>query len=524
MEKGVNDKEPEHILIPGRHHLLTQSQVDYVKHASAEYGGADVIWAVTSADHTGTQRNPVSGARRLGLIEAVVADEGIPSEVYMISNQRQRPNFAHYVLEDIRTQTGGRLALDPSNTVVACSTDEVIEQYTQLGFRVLTVEKETGAARPWNIVARIIEKGAGWSEDEEIQNTMHPICFDRYRRYHIAELIQSIYADPLIGSDDGDITVTRNYAAYRAAFEDNAWRKVNDFAEYVRPGKVVDVGCATGQTIKLLGERPELFESDFYGVEVARPLYEICEQRKTNGEFGDTNVYFYQRNIMQSDLFEPGSMSTVITMALTHEIESYLGHEELLRFLGRAYEMLEAGGVYINYDVVGPDEPEREVYFLPSSDDGDNPEDLRWELEGDELAVFLGGLSSAARFHRFLRDFRSDEGRVNHVRYETVDGTEYAVMTWADVCEFLAKKDYLASWKSEMHEAFCFFSHEQWCEALRQVGFVVQPASRAITNPWLVENRFSKAGKLFMRDDPGALVPAPDPVTNTLLIAQKPEA
>ena len=527
MERHEHMADPDqglnYILIPGRHHLLTDFQVEYLKDKTAEYGNAAIVWAVTSADHTGTQRNPIAGARRLGLIEAVMATEDMPSEVYLVSNQRERPNFAHYVIEDIRTQTGGRLVMNPENTIVACSTDAVIEQYARLGFTVLTVEKETGASRPWDVVERIIEKGAEWQQDEEIQRTMHPVCFDRYKRYHIAELIQSIYADPLIGSDDGDITITREYASYRAAFEDNAWRKVNDFAEYVRPGKIVDVGCATGQTLKLLGERPELFESDFYGVEVARPLYEICEQRKTNGEFGDTNVYFYQRNIMQSELFEPSSMSTVITMALTHEIESYLGHDELLRFIGRAYEMLEPGGVYINYDVVGPDEPGREVYFLPNTNDGETPADLRWDLEGDELAAFLGGLSTMGRFRRFLRDFRHDEGGVNTVRYEVIAGKEYAVLPWGDLSEFLAKKDYLKSWKSEMHETCCFFSHAGWCEAHRSVGFEILPVSRPITNPWLIENRFRPAGEVFTKNEAGRLVSCPDPVTNTLLIARKPQ-
>ena len=52
-----------------------------------------------------------------------------------------------------------------------------------------------------------------------------------------------------IDTDDGDITATRDYATYRAAFENNAWRKVSEFADAVRPGRIVDVGCATGQTI-----------------------------------------------------------------------------------------------------------------------------------------------------------------------------------------------------------------------------------------------------------------------------------
>jgi SAM-dependent methyltransferase len=502
---------------------VTVFQVERLRALVAVHPGAEVIWAVTSADHTGTQRNPLAGARRMGMIEAVAAVEALPSEVFLISNKRERPDFAHYLIEEIRTQTSGRVAMTPDNTLVACSTDTVIRQYQALGFGIDTMEQDESATQPWDVVTRIIETGVDWRSDSLVTRTMHPACRERYERYGLATLIQTIYADPLVNSDDGDITITREYASYRAAFEDNAWRKVNDFADYVQPGKIVDVGCATGQTIKLLGERPELFESDFYGVEVARPLYEICQQRKTNGEFGDSNVYFYQRNIMQSELFEPDSMSTVITMALTHEVESYLGHDELAQFIARAYEMLAPGGIYINYDVVGPHEREREVYFLPAHDDGDNPENMQWELEGDALAQFLGTLSTAARLERFVRDFRHDEGDGIHVGYELIDGNEYAVLTHGDLCEFLAKKDYLTSWKSEMHEKFCFYSHDEWCRALETAGFEITANSRSITNPWLIEHRFSPAGKVYARTD-GALVALDPPPTNTLLIARKPSA
>jgi hypothetical protein len=256
-------------------------------------------------------------------------------------------------------------------------------------------------------------------------------------------------------------------------------------------------------------------------VEVARPLYEICQQRKTNGEFGDTNVYFYQRNIMQSELFEPDSMSTVITMALTHEVESYLGHDELVKFIDRAYEMLAPGGVYINYDVVGPDDHAKEVYFVPNHDDGENPGDLKWELEGDELATFLGELSTATRFKRFERDFRHDEHDGIHVRRETINDVEYTVLTHGDLCEFLAKKDYLKSWKSEMHEKFCFYSHDEWCQALEAAGFGIVPSSRSITNQWLIDNRFTPAGIVYDKTEGILVERAIPPVTNTLLIAQK---
>ncbi len=510
-----------YILIPGRHHLVTQFQITYLKALLKKYPSAQVIWAVTSANHTGTQRNPISGVRRLGMIEAVTAIEALPSEVFLIANRRERPDFAHYLIEEIRTQTGGRINMLPETTIVACSTEAVIRQYQSLGFTVDTVERQTNELLPWDIVSRIITRGAQWRDDEVVVRTMHPICRSLYERYHLAEEIQAIYADPLIGSDDGDITVTRDYASYRAAFEDNAWRKVNDFADFVVPGKVVDIGCATGQTIKLLGEKPELFETDFYGVEVARPLYEICQQRKVNGEFGESNVYFYQRNIMQSELFVNNSMSTVITMALTHEVESYLGHDELNRFITRAYDMLAPGGVYINYDVVGPDGREREVYFLPNSSDGENPDDLGWDLEGRELEAFLATLSTRARLTRFIHDFRHDEGDGIHPTQQVIDGREYIVLPYGDLCEFLAKKDYLASWKSEMHEKFCFYTHAEWCDALRGVGFEITTDSRPISNPWLIEHRFKPAGEVYEMIE-NMLQPLDySPATNTLLIARK---
>ena len=512
-----------YLLFPGRHHLVTNFQMKYLKELAAKYDGAVIVWAVTSADHTGTQRNPIAGARRLGMIEAVAAAETLPSEVYLIANKRPNPQFAHYLIEDIRTQTSGRVDMVPDNTVVVCSTPGVIDDYQSLGFKVETAELDTPELRPWDVVQRIITAGSEWQDDKEVRLLMHPAAFAYYTRYGLASLIQSIYADPLVSSDDGDITVTRDYATYRAAFEDNAWRKVQDFAIYVQPGRILDVGCATGQTIKLLGEQSELFESDFYGVEVARPLYEICQQRKTNGEFSDTNVYFYQRNIMQSELFKPSSLDTIITMALTHEIESYLGHSELERFLERAYQMLAPGGVYINYDVVGPDDRDKEVYMALNSVDGDNPEDLREDLDGEELARFLSSLSSAARFKRFVKDFRHEEGDGMAARYEVVDGREYAVTRFADAMEFLAKKEYVDSWKSEMHERFCFYSHQEWCEALEKVGFVMKDGTRAVQNPWLIENRFTPAAELYEKDDAGILHQINYPATNTLLIASKPE-
>ncbi len=497
-----------YILFPGRHHLVTSFQVRHLRSLVERHPDAEVVWAVTSADHGGTQRNPVPGPRRLGLIESVAAETALPSLTFLIANRRPKPYFAHYVIEEIRTQTGATVSMSPSNTLVACSTPEVIADYERLGYAIDPVELGTEETRPWQVVEAIIDAGPEWKAC--VEGVMAPAAVEYYRRYGLAEAVQSIYSDPLIDSDDGDITVTRDYATYRAAFEDNAWRKVSEFEAAVRPGRIVDVGCATGQTIKLLSERPELFESDFYGVEVARPLYEICQQRKSNGEFGDANVFFHQRNIMQTQLFEDDSLDTVISMALTHEIESYLGREDLLEFCGRVFQMLRPGGVWINYDVVGPDGREELVLADLTTTDG--------AADGE-----LADLSTRARFEKFARDFRAEEG--DGISYDVVkvDGRELVQLTRGALYEFLAKKDYVDSWYSEAHEAFCFFSPDEWVALLEANGFVMTRDTRPIRNPWLIENRFSPAATVYVRDGEGSLVEDDWSWTNVLLVAQKPE-
>lgn len=496
-----------YILFPGRHHLVTTFQVDHLRSLLDAHPGAQVVWAITSADHGGTQRNPIPGARRLGMIESVASAAGLPSLTFLIGNRRPKPDFAHYVVEEIRTQTGGAVTLTPENTLVACSTPDVIAGYEALGYGIDPVELGTDEVRPWQVVEEIIGSGADW--ELRVAGTMHPAAADYYRRYGLAVAVQSIYSDPLIDSDDGDITVTRDYATYRAAFEDNAWRKVDEFADAVHPGRIVDVGCATGQTIKLLSEKPELFESDFYGVEVARPLYEICEQRKSNGEFGDANVFFHQRNIMQTQLFEPESLDTVISMALTHEIESYLGRDELVDFCSRVFAMLRPGGVWINYDVVGPDRGDEMVVAEFTVTDGAEDGELR-------------DLSTRARFERFVHDFRHDEG--DGISYESVpfDGRDLVRLKRSALYEFLAKKDYVDSWYSEAHERFCFFSPSDWADQLETTGFELAPSSHPVQNPWLIEHRFAPAVKVFVEDEEGGLVPDDWSWTNVLLVAEKP--
>ncbi len=528
-----------YILFPGRHHALTNFQFSYIN-AIAQHMKAStiegeevpmaqdfqVVWAITSGNHANTRRNPVSGPRRLAMIEYASQALQPQSQVYAIPNMSQKSDFAHYLIEEIRLQSRGQCEMTPQNTLIACSTPAVLRQYQALGYKILPVELESletehfVAPRPWDAVEKIIAVGAKWQVSQEITDILQPACKTYYVRYGLAEHIIETFSDPLT-SDDGDITVSREYETYRAAFEENAFRKVAEFAPFVRPGRIMDVGCATGQTIKLLSELPELFESDFYGIEAARPLYDICEQRRHNGNFGNANVFFYQRNIMRSTIFPPGTLDTIITMALTHEIESYIGRESLLQFIARMYDMLAPGGVYINYDVAGPTNKDEIVWALLTETDGENPVELYPEGRADDPA-FLQSLSSKAKFLRFCKDFRQEEGDTIRVEWQEIEGKTYAVLRYADLCDYLAKRDYTDSWRSEMHERFCFWNYIDWVEALKAAGYEIHSASKPVQNKWLIEHRFAPAAKVYRSGTEGSLEELSHPDTNMLIVAQKP--
>ncbi|MDF2807508.1 MAG: methyltransferase, partial [Cellulosimicrobium sp.] len=81
------------VLFPGRHHVVTRYQVDYLRALRAglvrDLDGhrvrcapdVEVVWVVTSANHAGTRRNPLPGHRREALVENVTTREGIASVV-----------------------------------------------------------------------------------------------------------------------------------------------------------------------------------------------------------------------------------------------------------------------------------------------------------------------------------------------------------------------------------------------------------------------------------------------------------
>lgn len=531
----------EYVLIPGRHHVLTEFQATWLRDlvgarsatdlAGAPLGFAEpvvAVWAVTSANHGNTRRNPVPGHRREAAIERFAADVGVESEVYLVDDVPTTARFADHVLKDVEVQSHGRLRLTPDNCAVATSTPSVIEMFEELGFSILPLElgdRRTEAfttPRAWDVLLRIVEAGQQWRSDPDYCELAHASTRRIFERYAIGDRIVDLHEDPVVG-DEGDLTETRDYNTYVRSFDQGAERKYALVRDLVEPGRIVDIGCATGAVLKLMGEDTRLRESDLYGIEVARPLYEICQHRKALGEFANENTFFYQRNILRTDLFPERSVQTTTTFSLTHEIESYVGRDALVEFVRRVFRHTAPGGVFVNYDVVGPDERDREVLLVLDDQDGvlDDGRGLDGE-ESDSVRAYVDGLSTWGRFERFARDFRAAEHESVTWEEAEVDGRRAARLALADAMEFLSKKDYTDNWLSEMHERFCFFSYADWVALLEDTGFRVAPGSRSFRNPWVVEHRFEPVAALHDAGDPSLVLDWP--VTNLLLAARRDEA
>ncbi len=505
-----------YLLVPGRHHLLTQFQHDYISRLVAgdlsevkDVNGeplpanariTEIIFAVTSANHSNTRRNPLPFYIRAITLEEFGKSFPIPCFIYGIDDVGSVRNFSGYTIKRIKHDSEGMFDIRPDNTLVLCSTP-VLEMYEKEGFKIIPaelVDRNTWKHKthlPWDIVERIAQ-APNRLEDKNVLESIHSSSLNVWKRYRLDAKVQMLFRDKMI-SDDGDITTTRDYNTYVRQMDEIALLKYQETSSFVLAGRVGDIGCAVGSWIKLACADERLRESDFYGIEVARHLYDICQQRKHNGEFKNPFVFFSQRNAVTGLVFERNSMNTIHTSSLTHEIESYGSREDLLSFIKNRLDELAPGGVWVNRDVVGPNNKDEQIWMQLNKIDGRNDDFARSFDTRESLADYLKGLSTYGRFLRFAKDFRTKEGY--DLKYEirnTPDG-EYFILSLKDACEFMSRKDYVDNWESEMHETFCFWDFGEWKLQLERVGFTVSENSKSYTNDWIVKNRFLGKVQLY---------------------------
>ncbi|MBV8254798.1 MAG: transferase [Chitinophaga sp.] len=515
-----------YLLIPGRHHLLTDFQFKYLNglvNSRREGHIEGIIFAVTSANHGGTKRNPIPFYLRAMIIQEFSNYLDVPVHIYGIDDAGVIPNFTGYTLKTIRHASEGMHTLTPENTLVVCST-EVRKMYSALGFRILSAEwdeqlQQQTAVMPWDIV-KMISQAGDWKTDTAILNEMHPAAYKIWSLYGLGDKVRQILKDPIIGSD-GDLTATRDYTEYVKQMDDIAALKYRETAPYIIPGNIGDIGCAAGSWMKIACEDDRLHECDFYGIEVSRHLYDICLQRRHNGEFSNPSVFFAQKNAVSGTVFEPGAMHTIHTSSLTHEIASYGSIEDLKAFIHHRYNELQPGGVWINRDVTGPANRHETVLLWLNDADGDSRLPKPDTTDTHILASWLAKLSTKALFQQFAKDFRQHEGYVLPHTWVEIDGNTYCQLSMQDACEFLFTKDYHDNWYSEMHETFCFWNFEDWKTHLEEAGFRLDNLSHPYRNEWIVKNRLEGKVQLFRQLENGQLETIPFPDSHMLLLARK---
>ncbi|MDR2191232.1 MAG: hypothetical protein LBP53_09000 [Candidatus Peribacteria bacterium] len=138
------------ILVPGRHHLTTTYWEQYIEKVVAKElcqslsvqntplnfqqgkKAANVIFAITSANHSGTKRNPLDLSKRTMLLDRFGQTLPVSTFQYPIDDIPVSDHFAEYMIKKIYVESQGRFNFTPENMVVMTSTPNVIKQFQRL--------------------------------------------------------------------------------------------------------------------------------------------------------------------------------------------------------------------------------------------------------------------------------------------------------------------------------------------------------------------------------------------------------
>jgi SAM-dependent methyltransferase len=492
------------VLFPGRHHMLTKFQHQYLKNLinDGAYGKKvdKIIFAVTSANHENTRRNPVPLYLRSMMISKFTQDFPCETKIYPIPDAPKSEKFADYILSQIFYQSGEKLT--PENTILACSTPEVISLFKKKGFSNLLVELIEGKnekysdLRPFEIIDLLVKSGKNWRHDGAWKVKAAEATQDIYLEYNLGDLIQELFSDSLL-NEDADITETRDYNTYAVGMDKNMKFKFEDIKPFVVEGKIVDAGCGTGALINLLSK--EFSESDIIGIEATRKFYEYCKMQ----DYGNAFVFFYRRNITDQN-FKENMINTFIYSSVLHEIYSYIGEKTLIKVLKNTFDQLTTGGRIIIRDVIGPENPKKMILLELNQKDGKESGDIK-------------ELSTYQKFFRFAKDFIP---RKIHFEKILVDNKDLIQLTIQDAYEYLSKMTYVDNWQSEMHEEFGFWSFPDWKKELGKIGFKIVEGSKTFQSQHIIEKMYKPRATLYELKNKN-LVQVDYPQTNIILAGEK---
>ncbi len=484
--------------------MLTKFQSSYLKNLIGQkFNGHKIdriIFAVTSSNHSNTRRNPIPLYLRALAIEKFSRDFPCEIKIYPIPDVKMTEQFAKYLLGQIYYQGGEKLT--PKNTLIACSTPDVIKLFKKLKFKNFPVElinekkDKYKSLRPYEVIDILVKSGKNWRNDNDWKNYSSNASQDIYLEYNLGDLIIELFKDSLI-SEDADITETRDYNTYAKGMDQNVEFKFNDIKPFISEGKIVDAGCGTGALVYLLAKN--FPESDIIGIEATRKFYEYCKLQ----EYPNPFVYFYRRNIIDQN-FKDKTINSFIYSSILHEIYSYIGEKQLIEVLKNTFNQLSIGGRIIIRDVVGPENRNKEVYLELNEKDGASSGELK-------------SLSTSAKFHKFVKDFKPRKIKFHEIKF---NNKKLIKLKLVDAYEFISKMNYIDNWQSEMNEEFGFWNFKEWKLVLKKIGFDIVEGSKEFKSQYIIDKMYKDKVKIFKIENKN-LFQIDYPSTNMILVGEK---
>jgi hypothetical protein len=139
------------VIVSGRHHLTTTYWEHYIEKlitkdlcSTLSVEGTplkfqpgekvnNLIFAITSANHSGTRRNPLDLSKRNLILDRFGRDLPIDTFQYPIDDIPYSEHFADYIIKKIAIESQGLFdSLTPENTIALTSTPALIKQFQKL--------------------------------------------------------------------------------------------------------------------------------------------------------------------------------------------------------------------------------------------------------------------------------------------------------------------------------------------------------------------------------------------------------
>ena len=259
-----------YLLFPGRHLVNTRFQEDYLKRLlstkPSELSGlitgrcqlnvppTEIIFAVTSANQENSRFNPIPFHVRSIAVDRFARDlrQRVPFRfrVVGIPHYGHTQNFAEFTVKEIANQSEQAIKLTPENCLVLCSTPEVIRLYQALGFAIApaeAAEPDPKPVTPIEIIREIGSRGAEWAQAPLLKANLAASHWGLFEDFpDVPQRIVRLYQDPLT-NQEGGLTETRNYSSYARGMNEIIRLKYLDVRHGLKPGRIVDEGCADGE-------------------------------------------------------------------------------------------------------------------------------------------------------------------------------------------------------------------------------------------------------------------------------------